>query len=384
MHDMDSGEDFHTEHTVVERIDPLIGMVLHNRFRVEYRLAAGGFGAVYRGTDLTAGGEVAIKLLHSALASDSSVVARFRQEGETLSKLRDPHTVTAIALGETPDGTLYIAMELLRGESLHERYRARGKLPWKSVVAIARAVCASLSEAHAYGVIHRDLKPANIHLEPRGDERDFVKVVDFGIAKLMAGGPDLTLAGQMIGTFDYMAPEQMVGGQTAGRADIYTLGVVMYEMIAGCRPFGDHTGPTSLLAAMLTRTPERLASRAIVPFELDDLVMRCLEREQQNRFASVDELARALDQLLHDDDGDQVTRIMTAVVPPVARGSAQVASIQSPPMDARGQSWQPPPVMQPRYDMSAQRAHDKWVGRIAWIAVLALAVVIAAIVAGHM
>jgi serine/threonine-protein kinase len=120
-----------------------------------------------------------------------------------LVKLRDPHTISAYALGEADDGTLYIVMELLHGESLHERFRAKGSLPWQKMLVIARDVCSSLVEAHAMGIVHRDLKPANIHLE--GGE-DFVKVLDFGVAKILRG-VELTLAGQMIGTFDYMSPE---------------------------------------------------------------------------------------------------------------------------------------------------------------------------------
>ncbi len=155
------------EHDFLNRRDPMIGVVLGGRYRVDERLAAGGFGAVYCGTDLVEGVEVAIKVLHKELANDTSVAARFRREGETLIQLRDPHTVTALALGETEDGTMYIVMELLHGESLYDRYRAGGAMPWRRVVRIAREVCSSLAEAHALGVVHRDLKPANIHLERR-------------------------------------------------------------------------------------------------------------------------------------------------------------------------------------------------------------------------
>jgi serine/threonine protein kinase len=303
----------HDQPNKTPRRDPLIGVVLGDRFRVDDRLAAGGFGAVYRGSELATGAEVAVKVLHKDLARDASAVARFRREGDTLCQLRDPHTVTAIARGESADGTMYIAMELLHGESLDSRFRANGTMPWRRVARIARAVCSSLAEAHALGVVHRDLKPANIHLERRGDEREFVKVVDFGIAKLLTpDAADLTHAGQMIGTFDYMSPEQMVGGMCTGRSDIYTLAVVMYEMISGVRPFGEVNGPTGLLAAMLTKRPRALTTLAIIPAELDRLVMRCLEREQQLRPKTVQEVARVLDDLLHDDEADAVTHVVTS------------------------------------------------------------------------
>src|SRR5439155_10854719 len=137
---------------------------------------------------------VALKILHERLTSEPSLVARFRREGATLAQLRDPHTVVAYELGEAQGGALYIAMELLGGESLFERYHRRGPLPWRDMLAIARACCSSLGEAHSLGVVHRDLKPANIHL----DRGDFVKVLDFGIAKILHEPATLTMTGHVI------------------------------------------------------------------------------------------------------------------------------------------------------------------------------------------
>ena len=272
------------------------------RFRIDARVAAGGFGAIYRATHVKSGHQLALKVLHAKLTGDPGVVARFRREGAALTRLRDPHTITAYELGEAPDGTLYIVMELLRGESLYERFRARGPLPWQRVLAIARAVCSSLIEAHALGIIHRDLKPTNIHLEPHGPDDDFVKVLDFGIAKIVheseIDSTDLTHAGQMIGTLDYMSPEQMVGGLCAPASDIYTLGVVMYEMITGRKPFDDANSAAAALAAVLTTTPTRLSVLAVVPADVDRIVMRCLERHHTDRYQSAAALAAALDEVL--------------------------------------------------------------------------------------
>src|ERR1041384_6743891 len=221
----------HNERTVVERRDTLIGEIFDRRFRIEARIAAGGFGAIYRATHIKSGQQLALKVLHANLTHDAGVAARFRREGTALTRLRDPHTITAYELGEAPDGMLYIVMELLRGESLYERFRAGGPLPWQRVLGIARAVCNSLTEAHALGIIHRDLKPTNIHLEPIAPDEDHVKVLDFGIAKIVQhsdiDASELTHAGQMIGTLDYMSPEQMVGGACHATSDIYTLGIVM-------------------------------------------------------------------------------------------------------------------------------------------------------------
>ncbi|HEU0035395.1 MAG TPA: protein kinase [Kofleriaceae bacterium] len=319
MSRFDPPRDPGAERTTIERVDPLVGSVLDNRFRIDFRLAAGGFGAIYRATHVKSGHQVALKVLHTELAtSDARVIARFRREGATLEQLRSPHTITAYELGEAADGTLYIVMELLHGESLYELFRARGALPWKRVVAIGRQVCSSLAEAHSLGIIHRDLKPANIHLEKRDGQADFVKVLDFGIAKIIRDGQldtsELTQAGQMIGTFDYMAPEQMVGGECTPATDIYTLGVVMYEMIAGVRPFHDAQSTTSMLAALLTQDAPPLGSHCEVPPELDRIMRKCLEREPQNRYGDVADLSADLGRLLASDENE--TKMVAATPAP--------------------------------------------------------------------
>jgi len=419
------------ERTVIERRDPLLGSVLDRRFRIDFRLAAGGFGAIYRATHLSSNHEVALKVLHPDLAIDPSVVARFRREGATLANLRNPHTITAYELGEAPDGTLYIVMELLRGETLFDRLRTHGALPWKLVVKIARAVCGSLAEAHALGIIHRDLKPANVHLERRGNDLDFVKVLDFGIAKILQGSgldtSDLTHAGQMIGTFDYMAPEQLVGGQCTAATDIYTLGVLVYEAICGQRPFGDVTSATAMLAAVLTRTPPPLASRAAIPAELDRIVMRCLAREPKDRFATIADVARALDMVASDDEGVTLAQSRATpaspvphVAPPVlpeappeeltlidprstprsryARGSAPVVQPGPHPLlDARGSlpmidpAWPPhtppnyhvPPPPTMTYDMARMTNREAMVRRIMLLCAILVAGLVALIIASR-
>jgi serine/threonine-protein kinase len=304
------------DRTKVSIVDPLIGSRVGGRYEVTHQLAAGGFGAVYRASDIIDHRDIALKVLRGQLATDPAVVARFRREAATLARLHDPHTVAAYDHGQTRDGTLYIAMELLEGESLYERYTSRGPLPWRRVVAIARAVCSSLAEAHALGIIHRDLKPANIHLERRGDDPEFVKVLDFGIAKLVDPGThdaELTHAGQMIGTFDYMAPEQMVGAPCTGQCDIFTLGIVIYEMIAGRRPFGEPETASQMLAAILGTTPQPLSISLPTPPALDAVVARCLQRDPLQRFADVGELAAALDELLAVEDDPTKTRVAAAV-----------------------------------------------------------------------
>jgi serine/threonine-protein kinase len=257
--------------------------IVDGRYRVEQKLAAGGFGAIYRATDLQIGRQVALKVLHRELAGDGNVVARFRREAAALATLKSPNTLTLYDVGEDHD-TLYIVMELLRGESLQDVYDRTGTLSWRRMARITRGVCSSLREAHDAGIVHRDLKPANIFLENHALEADFVKVLDFGIAKILDTSElynaDLTIHGQMIGTFDYMAPEQMIGGRTTEKTDVFTLGVVMYEMLAGARPYGEPKGPATMLMALLSTTPVPLTG---IPPALARIIMRCISREPDDR-----------------------------------------------------------------------------------------------------
>ena len=289
--------------TAIALVDPLVGTIFDKRFRIERRIAQGGFGAIYRATHVKSGHPIALKVLLPALAQDLGVVARFRREGDTLTALRNPHTISAYELGQAGDRTLFIVMELLSGESLFAHYQANGPLEWKRMTRIARQVCESLAEAHALGIIHRDLKPTNIHLEAHDGDPDFVKVLDFGIAKILRGSEgfdasDITNAGTMIGTLDYMSPEQMVGGAVTGQTDIYTLGIVMYEMMAGTRPFPEAETAASALAAMLKTTPQPLYLRAPVSEEISRIVMRCLDRDTARRYKNVDQLMADLDRML--------------------------------------------------------------------------------------
>ena len=293
-----------------KRRDSLTGVLFDGRYQIGAKLAAGGFGSIYRAKYVRTGAPVALKVLHPDLASDPHLSARFRREAAVLASLRDPHTIKTYEHGETADGTLYIAMELLTGRSLHEELRTQGPMPWWRMLAIMRGVCSSLIEAHSLGFVHRDLKPANIHLEERGGTSDFVKVLDFGIVKVLRGSgvdleldddSDITRVGQAVGTLDYMSPEQIIGGETDHHTDLYTLGVVAYEMITGRRPFDDAGGPASLMTALMTRTPvppSTMFHRDCFPAAVDQLILRCLASDPEERFADARELADAIDDIL--------------------------------------------------------------------------------------
>jgi serine/threonine-protein kinase len=290
------------------RRDSQSGTVIDDAYRIEELIARGGCGSVYCATHLASGTPIALKVLHADLAADPTVRARFARETRCLAKLRSRHTVVTFHRGETADGTLYIAMELLRGETARDRLRRSGRLPWLEVFAILRAVCRSVAEAHACGIVHRDLSTANIHI----GEDDVVKVLDFGVAKLMPwSGIDnleLTMVGQVIGTLDYVAPELLLGGACDARSDIYSLGVVAYELMSGVLPFAGASTAASIVTAVLTETPAPLT---MVPADVDAFVARCLDRDASRRFSSVVAVASAID------------RIMIARASPVSGQQAQ-------------------------------------------------------------
>ena len=164
--------------------DPYIGQVIDNRFLIESKIGQGGFGAVYRGRQQGTGRKVALKLIHPDTIHDENLIARFRREGMVLINLKDAHTVTTYDFQQVPNGPLYIAMELLEGKSLHDVFHREAPLSWRRVFKILTEMCSSLAEAHAHGVVHRDLKPENIYLENRPGNPEFVKILDFGIAKV--------------------------------------------------------------------------------------------------------------------------------------------------------------------------------------------------------
>lgn len=259
----------------------LVGTVVDDLYDVELELAEGETATIYRTRYLPSGQEVALKVLHPELSYDSMAVARFRREGKVLARLRNTHTVAVYDHGETADGTIYIAMELLRGEGLDARVRTRGAMPWRAVLSVMRDVCSSLVEAHAHGIVHRDLTPTNIRLDPNNE----VKLIDFGLAKVRPDADDdeLTLAGKAVGTLEYMAPEQVIGHTCDGRADLYALGVIGLELLLG------HVRRPNAAAAVLP---------ASIPREVESLLLRCLAPDPSDRIPNAAELEREIARIL--------------------------------------------------------------------------------------
>ncbi len=268
--------------------DPYVGKTLNNRFVVESKLGEGGFGAVYKGVQKGTNRIVALKLLHPEMTRDKNVVQRFRLEGQVLCSLKDAHTVTTYDFDQTEDGTLFIAMELLEGQSLHDVFANDAPIPWQRMLKILSEMCPSLAEAHTMGIVHRDLKPENVHLEKRSGNDEFVKILDFGIAKMLrgdgiggTGGPQLTATGQTLGTLEYMSPEQLMGKDLDGRSDIYGLGVLAYELMTGRLPFPDAVGPAMLISAQLKTVPQSPSTvhpKGAFPRDVDAMILRMLQK----------------------------------------------------------------------------------------------------------
>ena len=298
--------------------DPHVGQVIADHYYVEKRIAIGGFGSIYRAEQLDIGKPVALKIMHRELAADANMVARFRREGDVLIKLRDPHTVATYEVGQTPEGLPFIAMELLEGETLLRLLQLHGPMPWQRVFLIARAMCSALGEAHSLGVIHRDLKPGNIFLT----DHDIVKVLDFGIAKILATSEmpnpqELTVMGTAVGTLEYMGPEQLMGGRADGRTDIYAVGVLAFELITGRRPF--NAVGLDLLTVQLTESPPLVSSMVPVPRAVDEVILKCLAHDTADRYASVHDLARAIDAVLDSARRAPALPITPAPHPPAAK-----------------------------------------------------------------
>jgi serine/threonine protein kinase len=216
--------------------DPLNGRTIEGKYRLDAKLGAGGMGSVYRATRLVIGDEVAIKILH-AEQNDQRAAERFRREAQAAARLKHPNAINIYDFGVTEDGLQYLVMELVEGESLRRIIKQQGPLTPSAAAEIIRQVCAALDEAHRHNIIHRDIKPDNIIVEVAAN-RLRVKVLDFGIAKLRddtAG--NLTQTGSVLGTPHYMSPEQCLGEELDSRSDIYSLGIVLYEMLAGVVPF---------------------------------------------------------------------------------------------------------------------------------------------------
>lgn len=269
-------------------------------YRLDVRIGEGGMGEVWRGSHKMLARPAAIKLLKPGAASKEEVFnKRFRREADAIASLQSPHTVYLYDFGITEDGRLYYVMELLDGISLQTLVTSFGPQPAPRVMYLLRQVCLSLEEAHARQLVHRDLKPSNVMICRVAQNVDFVKVLDFGLAKSVGttGSTQLTLEGVVTGTPGYMAPEMAIGNTTVdARADIYALGCIAYVLLTGTLVFQDSNPLTMALNHVQTRPdPPSERTELPIPPELEQLIMRCLEKDPADRPASAREIITALD-----------------------------------------------------------------------------------------
>ncbi|MBL9016536.1 MAG: serine/threonine protein kinase [Myxococcales bacterium] len=285
-------------------VDPLVGSTLAGRYHVIKKLGEGGMGAVYLATHNLLEKQVALKVLHGEFARKQDLVERFMQEAKAASRIRHENVIDISDFGTTPEGMVFFAMELLKGHDLHEeiaRARLAGQLlPWSRSKRIFLQICSALSAAHSHGIIHRDLKPENVYLVEFLGEPDFVKLLDFGIAKLTEvdeGGRKLTKTGMLFGTPEYMSPEQARGEAVDHRVDVYAMGCILFQLVTGRVPF-EADNFMGVLSLHLTEPPPSIPpevfDRIGAPRELAAVIDRALLKDKNQRWNTIDDLANAV------------------------------------------------------------------------------------------
>ena len=282
--------------------DPLIGRVIAERFRIISLIARGGMGKVYKAEQAPLGRSCAIKVLNPNYNGDADPEfhRRFFREASITSRITHPNSVTIFDYGKTDDEIYYMAMEYLEGQTLHHALREVGTMHEDRVGRIAQQICRALREAHTLDVIHRDLKPANIFLSKHGDDEDFVKVLDFGLVKHLSERPEeqLTQTGLFMGSPKYMAPEQIQGGQVDARTDVYSLGIMMYEMLAGKVPF-ERPSSVNILMAHVGEPPPPMRAvnpNIVISPNFEELVMRCIAKDPAERYTTMDAVLQGIKQ----------------------------------------------------------------------------------------
>lgn len=303
--------------TMHKPVDPLIGTVLDGRYLVESVLGEGGMGLVYKARHTVLGKPLAIKVLRSDVSKDAEIIERFRQEAQSATSIGNEHIIDISDFGTLPDGSTYFVMEFLGGQSLTQAVE-RGPFPANRTIHVAKQLCRALGAAHERGIVHRDMKPDNIYLIARGGDDDFVKVLDFGIAKVGGATSKLTKVGQVFGTPHYMSPEQCSGANVDQRTDIYAIGVIVYEMACGRVPF-DADNLMGILTKHLYEQPIRpheLPPPIDVPAGLEAIIMKCLAKSADARYQSMSEMLADLERL-------QAGHTPQAVVDEFERASSQ-------------------------------------------------------------
>jgi serine/threonine-protein kinase len=345
--------------------DTLLNTLFDGRYRIVRKLGTGGMANVYLAEDEVLGRRVAIKILNDRHAGDDQFVERFRREAKNAASLSHPNIVSIYDRGEA-EGTYYIAMEYLDGRSLKELIVARGPAPVNVAIDYARQILAALRFAHRHGIVHRDIKPHNVLVDAEGR----LKVTDFGIAR--AGTSQMTEAGSIIGTAQYLSPEQAKGAPVDQTSDLYSVGVVLYELLTGAVPFTGDT-PVEIAIKHLSSAPEPPSvRRAEVPRDLDKVVLRALAKDPADRYQSAEEM-----------DADLARVASGAAVSPATEEAA--TAIISRPFPTAVTAITPPRTREtvPYAPPAAYYDYDEPRRRAVWPWIVALLFVIAAIVGGY-
>ena len=310
-------------------------------YRVLRKIGEGGMGSVYAAIQPVIGKRVAIKVLAQHIASNPELVRRFVDEARAVNKIGHPNIVDIFSFGWLPDKRHYFAMEYLDGQSLADRFK-RGPFQPDEARRLLRQICQALEAAHRQGIVHRDLKPDNIWIVQPQHGDSYAKLLDFGIAKLMGDADEgqRTQTGIVMGTPAYMSPEQCRGVDVGKGTDIYALGMILYEMFAGKLPF--HGSFAELITHHLVTVPDAPSRHRPMPRALDQLIMRCLDKDQAQRPQSAEELARLLDAVLPVAGEDVATGIPVAPAPAAAPAPAPAAK-PAPTTDPPGDTLAPPP-----------------------------------------
>jgi serine/threonine-protein kinase len=293
--------------------DPMIGSRLFGDYQVRKKLGEGGMGAVYLAEHMTIQQRLAIKVLHAQDAQQTELVQRFNREAQTISQLTNPNIIRVFVFGRTPDGMLFLAMEFVDGQPLRSLLERRGTLPVPMAIDIMRQSLHALAEAHELGIVHRDLKPDNIMITKFRNVENFVKILDFGIAKVKDPGQNqakLTQAGVVYGTPEYLSPEQAMAKELDGRSDLYSMGIILYELMTGSVPFRGGTAVTILTAHVYDEPepPSRRAPHLKIHPRMERIIMKALQKDPNLRYQTAMAFLEDLEDLEADLSGGASTK----------------------------------------------------------------------------
>ena len=315
--------------------DPFVGRVIDGRYEIQARIGEGGMGVVYKARQISIDRVIALKMLNQEMATDQQWVQRFYNEAKACSRLQHPNTIRMFDFGQTQDGRLFMTMEFLDGVSLRDALQ-RGPIAPQRVMKILIQCCASLAEAHSIGIIHRDIKPDNVFLLNMAGSPDFVKLLDFSVAKLLEGDRMKTQAGVVFGTPQYMSPEQGRGMPLDARSDLYALGILAFEMLTGGVPYNDDNPMTVIQMHLHGQVP---AMPQQIPYSAQAVVRRAMEKDAGRRYQSAGEMMQHCQQVFAELNqggvsvgGGGVPRTMIASGPPqMPLGGPQQGGMGGPP-----------------------------------------------------